>query len=319
MASRRWRIPALITLAAIAAIGLLTLLLGPVAQAATPVNKDRAAAVNATRQILVATAAGLAALVGLGFTARTFYLSRRGQITDRYTKAIGQLASDKITERLGGIYALEHLMRESPQDHDTVVEVIAAFLRETAPIRQAASGANADEGAPESYARLAVDLQAALTVLGRRPIRPEANVIDLSLTDLRRADLSWAQFQGAKLVGANLRGVNLSRALLREAIFNGAQLQGSDLSNAHLQDAQFVEAQLQGAILDGAQLLGADLRHARLRDHDGGNPARVTSDQLQDATTDLLAPPPDDAPSPPPEPSSSSDVPTGRRSSPEER
>src|SRR5262249_36343793 len=93
--------------------------------------KDRVAAVNSARQIALAAAAGTAALVGLGFTARTYYLSRRGQLTDRYTKAIAQLASGKLTERLGGIYALEHLMAESARDHNTVVEVLAAFVRET--------------------------------------------------------------------------------------------------------------------------------------------------------------------------------------------
>jgi len=45
--------------------------------------KDRIAAVNSARQIALAAAAGTAALVGLGFTARTYYLSRRGQLTER--------------------------------------------------------------------------------------------------------------------------------------------------------------------------------------------------------------------------------------------
>jgi hypothetical protein len=49
----------------------------------------------------------MAALVGLILTGRTYLLSRRGQLTDRYTKAVTQLAADKLTERLGGIYALE--------------------------------------------------------------------------------------------------------------------------------------------------------------------------------------------------------------------
>jgi hypothetical protein len=52
-----------------AALAGLAVLLGPVADRSTPQDRDRAAAVNATRQILLASAAGLAALIGLGFTA----------------------------------------------------------------------------------------------------------------------------------------------------------------------------------------------------------------------------------------------------------
>jgi hypothetical protein len=111
------------TLVVVAAVlASLIALLGPIASVATPTDKDRAAALNGTRQVFLIAIGGLVAVTGLAFTGRSFYLSRRGQLTDRYGKAIGYLASEKMTERLGGIYALEHLMRESVRDHDTVVE-----------------------------------------------------------------------------------------------------------------------------------------------------------------------------------------------------
>jgi hypothetical protein len=69
--------------AAVLAVAALLLLLGwlfgPAADRLTPHDPVRAAALNATRQILLATAAGTAALIGLAFTARTFYMSRRAQ------------------------------------------------------------------------------------------------------------------------------------------------------------------------------------------------------------------------------------------------
>ena len=64
------------------------------------------------------------------FTARNFTLSREGQVTDRYTKAIEQLGSDKLDVRIGGIYALERVARDSAKDHPTVMEVLTAFIRE---------------------------------------------------------------------------------------------------------------------------------------------------------------------------------------------
>ena len=71
--------------------------------------------------------------VGLAYTARTYRLSREGHLTDRYTKAVEQLGSDKIEVRLGGIYALERLMRDSSTDQPTIVEVLAAYIRRHAP------------------------------------------------------------------------------------------------------------------------------------------------------------------------------------------
>ena len=79
---------------------------------------------------LLTLAAGLFAAGALVYTARNFTLSREGQVTDRYTKAIEQLGSDKLDVRIGGIYALERVARDSARDHSTVMEVLTAFIRE---------------------------------------------------------------------------------------------------------------------------------------------------------------------------------------------
>ena len=55
---------------------------------------DRAAAVNAIRSTLLQGLAGLAVLVGVFFTWRQLQVSRQGQVTDRYTRAIEQLGQD---------------------------------------------------------------------------------------------------------------------------------------------------------------------------------------------------------------------------------
>lgn len=59
-------------------------------------------------------------------------LSREGQVTGRYVEAIKLLASDNLTERFGGIYSLERIIRDSEKDHPTIVEVLAAFIRQRA-------------------------------------------------------------------------------------------------------------------------------------------------------------------------------------------
>ncbi|MDQ1652420.1 MAG: hypothetical protein QOI35_1620 [Cryptosporangiaceae bacterium] len=216
--------------------------------------KDRADAVNAVRQTLLAAIAGLATAAGLTFTARTYLLARRGQLTERYGRAISQLASDKLAERIGGVYALEHVLRESTVDHETVVEVLAAFVRERAP----AGSPTAD---PPS---LASDVQAALTVLGRRPVRPESRRLDLARASLAGADLNDARLARAALDGADLRGANLHDADLRDAHLHRSDLRGARLNYAGLQHAYLAEARLDNAVLAWADLTGADLRGATL-------------------------------------------------------
>src|SRR5690242_10515372 len=54
----------------------------------------------------------------------------RRRINETYSKAVSQLASDKLEERLGGIYTLENISKESPDDYWTVAETLTAFVRE---------------------------------------------------------------------------------------------------------------------------------------------------------------------------------------------
>ena len=297
-----------------AAVGLLVLLLGPIAWWATPAKhlkgKDKADARNATRQVLLAGVGGMVLLTGAAFTARTFYLTRRGQYTDRYGKAIAQLASDKLTERLGGIYALEHLMAESERDHPTVVEVLAAFIREqTREVAPDPEDLNELTGPPP-----ATDVQAAFTVLGRRPYRLgesafnlsgarlyeiKAHRLHLSGTNfsgahlqgavLNYADLPLANLHGARLnyasfVSADLYGATLTSAHLVEAKMPSARLHVADLKHAHLDNAILHDADLTAAWLNAAHLNGADLTDADLRG------AILTNADLTDAVlknTDL--------------------------------
>ena len=61
-------------------------------------------------------------------------LQRR--ITESFSKAVSQLASDKMEERLGGIYTLENISKESPNDYWTVMQTLTAFVRERARVKK---------------------------------------------------------------------------------------------------------------------------------------------------------------------------------------
>ena len=141
-------------------------------------------ALDNARGRLLTLGAGLVAAGALVFTALNFKLLRRnseqadqwqrrthelteqGQVTDRYTKAIEQLGSDKLDVRIGGIYALERIARDSPRDHPTVMEVLTALIREHS--REQWPPPARDGAEPERSTR--PDVQAAVTVIGRRDV-----------------------------------------------------------------------------------------------------------------------------------------------------
>jgi hypothetical protein len=63
----------------------------------------------------------------------SYRLNRHGQITERFTRAIDQLGNESLDVRLGVIYALERIAKDSRHDHPQVVEILTAYIREHAP------------------------------------------------------------------------------------------------------------------------------------------------------------------------------------------
>jgi hypothetical protein len=237
---------------------------------------------EAVRTQLLTLGAGLFALGALVYTARNFSLSREGQVTDRYTKAIEQIGSDKLDVRIGAVYALERIARDSATDHPTAMEVLAAFIREHSH-EQWPLPESDDAPAPERTTR--PDVQAALTVIGRRDATHDRQPINLyaaNLTDanLARANLTDANLARANLTDAHLIRTNFNGAQLARADLTDANLGGANLTSAHLIDAILVHAHLKGANLTSADLSGADLTSADLYDADLTRAYLVSADLL---------------------------------------
>lgn len=256
------------------------------------------------RKTFAQTIGGLLFLVGLAFTWKTVeagaaniqllregqQLLRDAQISDRFTRAVEQLGRrDAIEIRLGGIYGLERMIRDSEADREVVLNVLIAFVRHNAPWEVAFpsyGGPIVPQEPAEKTSPLPDDVRAAIDVLLRH--RQEGgfslNKCDLhgvrfsgiltwtnfrssrlsyatfDDTDLRRADLGWSDVRGATLIDASLEG-----AMLQGADFTEAFLTGADLTMARLEGANLTRANLKGAILSGARLAGAVLSDTDLR------------------------------------------------------
>ena len=203
------------------------------------------------------------------------------QLSERFMRAIDQLGHPALDVRLGGIYSLERLAQESSEDHGPIIEILAAFVREHAPwpaLAGARAGAGDGHARGEPHARPATDVQAAVTILGRRTVTHDTEApIGLPHTALAGAMLTGAQLEGALLSGANLEGADLFKANLRAADLEAANLRGAGLLLANLNDTVLWGANLEGARLYGAALEGAALKGANLRG------AGLTGANLKDA------------------------------------
>jgi hypothetical protein len=233
---------------------------------------------NDVRSTLLQGLAGLFLAAGLYFTAqtlrhnresaaRTYELERQGQITERFTRAIDQLGDEKLDVRLGAIYALESIARDSARDHAPIVEILTAFLREHADKTRGSPG---DPSKPPSFENSRADVTAALEVIGRR----RRDLGEGRLLDLRRirvkgahledADLRGALLNGAELQWANLDGADLSGATLSDADLRYSNCTRTDLRGTWLDDAKLDYVKWDGALLDRAQLHGASYDRSAL-------------------------------------------------------
>lgn len=214
---------------------------------------DHLKAMNEIRTTLVGVLAGTAALATVGVGLRTYRLTRSGQFTDRYSRAIEQLGKDNLSVRLGGIYALERLARDSAFDRKAIADVLAAMLRASTP-----------ENGHDDDQRVSADAQAALTVLGGDIFARSKIVIDLQGAQLSGADFRNLKFRKALLASADLSMTRMQGVDLRGADLSSADLRGANLEGAVLLDALLKQTDIRGASVERAEVSPSALRDARL-------------------------------------------------------
>jgi hypothetical protein len=229
---------------------------------------------------------GIAVLLGAGFSYYQFKetlnetrLSREASqkssrdllVSQQVSKGFEQLGSQEVVLRLGGIYALEGVIKVSPEYRRSIVEGLCAFVRERSRTQSSSSP-------------IETDVLAAVTVLLRNVTEPDTplNLSDVSLPgiNLDRPKLSTVNLHGANLSGAWLVSADLSKAILDNANLSSATIPDANLSGAFLRNASLSKADLSEVVfsspdrslretvlaanLSEASLSGANLSGARL-------------------------------------------------------
>ncbi|MFD9368489.1 pentapeptide repeat-containing protein [Streptomyces sp. NPDC060020] len=213
-------------------------------------------------------------------------------MSDRFSRAVDQLGSEKPDARIGALYALWRIADHSPHDREAVIAIMAAFLRTHLPWPPHGQDSPAADAAINSVPPLetcAADAQVALTGLGVLCRERRPDWLNVSYSDLRRADCDglWphhvnldgacleaesiyqVNLTKASLIAADMRHVELGTSVLHqsrciEADLRGARMVRADLGDADFSDADLREANLRKARCHGTKFAGADLTRARL-------------------------------------------------------
>lgn len=222
---------------------------------------------------------------------------QEARMSERLAGVFAQLGSEQIAMRIAAVHSLEQIARDEPRQHGPIMQTLGAFVREQAPAPTGRYVGNRYE--PPDHAQVFVpprtDVQAALTVLGRRqrdhdrPIdRPMLTGVNLSGYDLSGGDFTSANFRGSYLcgtafTGARLAAANFDYANLERADLFGADCMGASFAGAAAPGARFAHARLEGASLVDADLRGVDFTRAQLEGADLAN-ANYEGALLDEAT-----------------------------------
>ena len=212
---------------------------------------------------------------------RNTEIAHRNSITDVFYKAteqLGDTSETRMSSRLGGIFALERLSRDSAHagDKSAVAQVLTAFAREDG-IRKAHTKAN--------HERVAIDVETIFKVLCKvdNPTRDGDEPLDLRGAYLKKLSISKVTIDDPKfdLEGSILDGADLSHSDLRDIKLNGAslknailehsrmvavELSGAKMSSCRMRKAQITDGDLDKADLARANLIWASLAGASVRE-----------------------------------------------------
>ena len=198
-----------------------------------------------------------------------------------YASSIKYLEHDKESVKLGAVYGLIRLAKNSRLSGDPWTSDVADILR--AHIDSITKDSRENRVKPSSYAStvLRLFIPHKNDTLETNPflalpidlndfylVGVNLNGLHMKDANLTKVDLSGADLRGVNLTGANLMDVNLSGADLRGVNLTGANLMDVNLSGANLRRADLRRVDLRRVDLSGADLSAADLRGADLTDAD---------------------------------------------------
>ena len=190
-------------------------------------------------------------------------------IEERFNNAITLIGSDNVATRLGAIYALDHIAKDTYNKEKsytkTIFQILCSYIRETTSNKNY-----------EIKHKPSVEIQTIIDLLfkshknnfnGYTELKA-----DLSYSYLCGADFSYAHckhlfFMGAHcegvyFMGAHCEGANFMYANCKRVFFKGAKFKRALFNGANCAYANFSYFSCEGADFSYADCYGADFSHA---------------------------------------------------------
>ena len=214
--------------------------------------------------------------------------AQQNLLNERYQKGAEMLGSEVLSVRLGGVYALQSLAQEHPEQyHVQIMRLFCAFAR--CPTEDLSLKSEGEDSRQDDLWGIRQDVEAVMQAICSRPesrIALERNA-NFRL-DLRGADLHGMQLLDADLSNAMFYNSNLSRVNFANTDLTDSFLSYADLSQALFHDVNFSRtrlwfADLSGALLQDADLPGLDFSNAKLHGTNLGR-ANLSGANFQYAT-----------------------------------
>lgn len=291
----------------VAGIGLLFLFFlsiiiwVPVIQTRGLPKVERVSTETAARDVLIKGIGGLLVFItgfigwkNLKATERSILVSEEKQITERFSKAVEMLSSEhSVHLRLGGIYALERIAKDSERDQQQVMKILAAFVRGQSSISD-----ERDNGHPYIYKSLddlmeeqqeqdqayydsrddpddcemfrfvdhayarspSIDIQAAVSVIGHRRETSEESKEDE--IDISQAILKDIVFSG-NYDRVNFYGTHFISPIFRDdASFYRADFSETFIENLNADNVSMKKANFKKSVIVTARLSNVKLNDA---------------------------------------------------------
>ena len=173
-------------------------------------------------------------------------------IEERFNNAITLIGSNNVATRLGAIYALDHIAKDTYNKEKsytkTIFQILCSYIRETT---------NNDEYKIKFKDKPSVEIQTIIDLLFKSHLNNFNGYIEL------QADLSFSYLCGADFNKAHCKGANFSFSHCEGSFFESANCEGSFFWNTHCKKAFFTDALCKGAVFwntdcEGAHFLNTD-------------------------------------------------------------
>ena len=176
-------------------------------------------------------------------------------IEERFKNAISLIGSDNAATRLGAIYALDHIAKDTYNKEKsytkTIFQILCSYIRETT---------NNDEYKIKFKDKPSVEIQTIIDLLFKSHLNNFNGYIEL------QADLSYSYLCGADFNKAHCKGANFSFSHCEGSFFESANCEGSFFWNTHCEGANFCRSHCEGADFRYSHCAGATFFHVCFKD-----------------------------------------------------